>query len=217
VIPREPPEVPAPEDLEPAAEIWPAGKPIHRLFVRSRGPLGFNPTASSARFRPLLSKSGAVVPTAYGGEDHETALAEALLRGVDALSKGNRPQLFLKEVKGLDLVELVPVSDLRLVRLRGQGLTRLGLLREDVIDCGADRYPYTAEWAQALYRCDPGFAGIVWTSRQNDAGRALVLWGDRLDLEDGIRVTDDPLALDCEPGIDLVRQACTYAEVDFEG
>jgi RES domain len=216
VTPRKPPKVPAPEDLEPLPEIWRAGESMIRVFERSRGPLGFNPTPSSARFRPVLA-DGSVVPTAYGGEDRETALAESLLRGVDALSEGQRPQLFVKEVKGLDMAELVPVSDLRLVRLRGQGLTRHGLLREDVIDCGADRYPYTAEWAQALYECDAGFSGIAWTSRQNDAGRAAVLWGDRLDLDQGIRVAGEPLALDSEPGLDLVRQACVYADIDFEG
>jgi hypothetical protein len=217
LTPRKPPEVPVPEDLDPAGEIWPAGKPIFRLFARSRGPLAFNPTPSSARFRPVFTETRTIVPTAYGGEDQETALAEALLRGVDTLAAGKRPRLYIKEVKGVDLVELVPVADLRLVRLRGQGLTRLGLLREDVIDCGADRYGYTAEWAQALYECEPGFSGMVWTSRQNDAGRAVVLWGGRLDPDEDIGVAQDPLALDSEPGIDLVRQACSYAKVDFEG
>jgi len=216
-MPREPPEVPAPGDLKPAEEAWPAGKPMVRLFERSRGPLGFNPTSSLARFRPVLTEKGAVVPTAYGGEDRETAIAESLLRGVDALQRGKRPQLFRKDVKGLGMVELVPTSDLRLIRLRGQGLTRLGLLREDVVDCGADRYAYTAEWAQALYRCDAKLSGIVWTSRQNDAGRALVLWGDRLDLDEDIRTAGAPIALDDEPGLEIVRQACTYAGVDFEG
>ena len=157
------------------------------------------------------------MPSAYGGEDEETALAEALLRGADALSKGKRPRLYVKEVRGLDLVELVPSVDLRLIRLRGQGLTRLGLLREDVIDCGADRYPYTAKWAQALYDGDPKFSGIVWTSRQNDAGRALVLWNGRVEPVRSLRIAGVPLHLDAEPGTDLVRQACIDADVDFEG
>lgn len=211
------PEVPKPADLDPAEELWPSGKSVFRLFDRSRDPLEFNPTGSSARFRPIVSAKGAIVPTAYGGDDEETALAEALLRGVDVLNKGTRRRLFIKDVKGVSLVRLEPKADVRLARLRGQGLTRLGLTRADVIDCESSRYPYTAEWGQAIHDCAGDFAGIVWTSRQNDSGRALMLWGDRIDPPVDLRVVSAPIALDCDPGIDLVRQACAYAGFDFEG
>lgn len=198
-------------------EVWRAGEPAVRVYRRDRGPRGFNRTRSLARFRPIHAVGGAVVPTAYGAADRETALAEALLRGVDALVESRWRRLYVKEVAGLEMVTLSPTVDLELARLRGQGLTRLGLLRADVIDCEADRYPYTAEWAQALYECSRKLAGIAWTSRQNDSARALVLWGGRIDPRADLRVIDSPVALDREPGIDLVRQACSYASFDFEG
>ena len=42
-----------------------------------------------------------MVPTAYAAEDVETALAEALLRGVSSLQRGYRRRLFVGEVRDL--------------------------------------------------------------------------------------------------------------------
>jgi hypothetical protein len=210
------PAVPKPDALDPAIETWPAGRPIYRIYSRRFGVLGFNSTRASSRFRPVFTGTGRVVPTAYGGEDRETAFAEVLLRGVKAAEKGRR-RLYLKEVDGLDLAMLVPQADLPLARLRGQGLTRLGLTRKHVIDCEEAEYPYTAEWAQALYDCRRAPVGIVWTSRQNDSGRACVLWEGRVRPRRALKLDGAPIALDSEPGIDLVRQACAYAVIDFEG
>jgi hypothetical protein len=214
---REPPEPPLAEVLSPAIDKWKAGKPLTRIYHRRRGPLVFNPTKAAGRFRPIYDNAGKIVPTAYAGEDQETALAEGLLRGVEAIEAGHRRRLFLKQVQNLSMVTLLPKVDLTLARLHGQGLQRLELLREDVVDCNASRYPYTAEWAQAIYSCSVPLAGIVWTSRQNDSGKALVLWEGSLDPKESFEKSGPSLRLDDGPGLDLVRQACAYAHIDFEG
>jgi hypothetical protein len=214
---RKPPAPPAAETLSPAIELWEAGKPLTRIYHRRRGPLGFNPTKATGRFRPVRDSAGKVVPTAYAAEDQETALAEGLLRGVEAIEAGRRRRLFVREVQNLSLVTLVPKADLKLARLHGQGLQRLELLREDIIDCNASRYPYTAEWAQALYHCPEPLAGIIWTSRQNDSGKALLLWEGPIKPKKVLEKAGASLPLDDDPGLDLVRQACAYASIDFEG
>lgn len=213
---RKRPDPPAPADLDPVVEVWPVGKPLVRLYDRTWGPLGFNPTDSSSRFRPIYDK-GKVVPTAYAAEDRETALAEVLLRGVDALAEGRNLRLYLKEVIDVEMVTLSPVRDLHLARLHGQGLARLKAMRSDLIDAVPPDYPYTAAWAQALYDCPTELAGIAWTSRQNDSGRALVLWQGPLDPSSDFEQDGDPISLDVEPGIELVRQACAVAGFEFEG
>ena len=172
---RQRPDPPAASGLSPTVEIWQAGVPLVRLFQRRFGPRGFNPTEAPGRFRPVRT-GGEVVPTAYAAGDEETALAEVLLRGVDALSEGLKPRLYRHEVEGVEMVRLVPQRELRLARLHGQGLTRLGILRKELIDVGPSDYPYTASWAQALYECALALDGLVWTSHQNDSGRALMLW-----------------------------------------
>jgi hypothetical protein len=210
-----PPPPPAAE-LKPAVEAWEVGKPLIRLYEGRRGPLGFNPADSPGRFRPIHD-SGAVVPTAYAADDEETALAEVLLRGADALGDGRVPRLYRQEVKGIELVRLVPTRELRLARLNGPGLTRLKLLRTQLIDLYPPNYPYTAAWAQALYDCPTVLDGISWTSRQNDSGRAVVLWQGPIDPEQDLEQDDDPIALDSGPGLELVRQAAVAAGFVFSG
>lgn len=211
------PPVPPPEELDPAIDTWKAGRPIVRVYRRHWGVNGFNPTATSGRFRPIRDARGKIIPTAYGGADKETALAEGLLRGVDALRNGHRRHLYRHEVEGLEMATLIPRVNLPLARLHGAGLERLRLLREHVIDCDESAYPYTSEWAQAFYDCATRLVGISWTSRQNDSSQALVLWDGPLKPRRHLEPSGSAIRLDEEPGLDLVRQACAYALIDFEG
>jgi hypothetical protein len=215
----ESPDVPSPGRLDPLLEEIPAGTDLVRVYDRRWGPLDFNPTSSSARFRPIHDRQGAVVPSAYVASDVETALAEAVLRGVTALRTHpgpNRPRLYALQVDPLDLCVVRLTRTVRIVRLHGAGLTRLGLLREHVINTDEADYPYTARWAQTIWGSRPRPHGIAWTSRQNDSGRAYVLWAGRI-KPGGIAAPRHAIRLDREPGRDLVRQACAAARVDFEG
>jgi hypothetical protein len=211
------PAVPGSGQLDPLTEEIPAGTDLVRVYDRRRGPLDFNPTPSSARFRPIHDRHGIVVPSAYMASDVETALAEAVLRGVTALRIGvARPRLYGLQVDPLDLCVIRLTRAVRVARLHGAGLTRLGLLRRHVIDCDEADYPYTASWAQAIWGSRSRPHGIAWTSRQNDSGRAYVLWSGRV-RPGAISAPRRPIRLDREPGRDLVRQACAAARVDFEG
>lgn len=212
------PAVPRPADLSPSIEELHAGSTLVRVYNRSYGALDFNGGDAIARFRPIRNASGAIVPTAYGAHDLETAIAEAVLRGVSALNRGSpRRRLFRLEVDGLDLARLRTTKPLRLVRLHGLGLTRLNLLREHVIDTPESEYDYTATWARALYGHRSKPHGLIWTSRQNDTSRAFVLWRGTRVRSEWLQLEGDPVALDREPGLDLVRQVCADAGVDFEG
>lgn len=188
-----------------------------RVFTASRGPTGFNPTASAGRFRPIFSgppENRVPIPTIYAAVDTETAIAEGLLRGVD--DGGARRQLFRAEVDGLALSGVLAVREPRLVRLLGAGLTRLRLLRAELIDSEREAYPWTARWAQALHDQVAAADGLVWTSRQNDSARAMILWGDRVDAGQ-LAGTGPVVALDRDPGLDLIRQAALDADITFEG
>jgi hypothetical protein len=234
-VTRSRPAVPRPGSLSPAIEVIKAGYTLIRVYQRRFGPVDFNRGDAVARFRPIRNTSGAVVPTAYGAHDQETAIAEAVLRGVSALNRGSpRRRLFRLEVDGLDMARLRTTRPLRLVRLHGLGLTRLNLLREHVIDSPESEYDYTvlrehvidspeseydytAAWAQALYGHRSRPHGLAWTSRQNDTSRAFVLWGGTRARPGWLQLEGDPVALDREPGLDLIRQVCADAGVDFEG
>jgi hypothetical protein len=211
------PDVPRASEVDPLVETLAAGTELVRVYHASRGALSFNSSGAPGRFRPVIAHARTVVPTAYVAAGEETSLAEGVLRGVTALERGDLPRrLYRSQIAGLALCRLRLAADIRVARLHGPGLVRLGLLRRHVIDCEEADYPYTAAWAQALWGCRRRPAGIGWTSRQNDSSRAYVLWGPRL-RDSGLEVVGAEIALDREPGIDLVRLACVAANVDFEG
>jgi RES domain len=212
------PEIPSVDQLatDLQVESWGAGEQLVRVYHRDHGPQSFNPTPGSARFRPVRTPGGDVVPTAYGAADVETALAETLLRGVDALASKSRRRLFVKEVAGIEMAIVVPKDEIALARFRGQGLTRLKLRRSDVIDYEAIRYPYTAEWGQAVFDCPVDVGGIVWTSKQSDAERAVMLWEGPVNPKDLV-LDGPPIPLDSGQGLEMVRSACELSGFDFEG
>ncbi len=214
---QERPAVPRPTDVDPLIETIAAGTALIGVHSHSRGPLGFNSTSTPGRFRPIVDSRSATVPTAYAASDIETALAEVVLRGVSSLRRGAaRRRLFRLELADLALTALRVRRPLRVVRLHGAGLTRLGLLREQLIDTLESDYAYTAAWAQTLYGSRPRPHGLCWASRQNDSGRALVLWETRLP-GDAFDVAGPAIALDRAPGLELVRLVCADAGIDFEG
>lgn len=209
--------VPPATDLDPLIETITAGTPLVRIHPSLRGPLEFNPTAASSRFRPVVDDGGAIVPTAYVAMDLETALTEVLLRGVSQLQEGTaRRRLYRLELDGLEISRLRVRRALRVVRLHGVGLTRLGVLREDLIDTPASEYAYTAQWATSLYGTAGRPHGLCWTSRQNDSARALMLWRTRL-TGDELELEAPRIPLDRASGLDLVRKLCADAGVDLEG
>lgn len=211
------PSVPRPNALYPLIEELPVGTELTKVGDRRWGATGFNPTNGSARFRPVRDTSGQVVATAYLASDAETALSEALLRGVSALDEGSAPRrLFRKETIGLDMTTLLLERKVRVARLHGRGLTRLGLLRRHVVECGDSAYPYTAAWAQALWASRRRPHGISWTSRQSDSGRAYMLWEGRVPCN-ALTVASSGVPLDEGPGLEQVREACAAAGIDFDG
>ena len=211
------PTPPSPAATDPLIETLAVGTELIRVYHHEHGPLAFNATASPGRFRPVRRRSDEVLPTAYVAADEETALAEGVLRGVSALTDGALPRrLYRVEIEGLAMACLRVEHPIRVARLHGTGLLRLGLLREHVVDCEEADYPYTAAWARALWGCQRRPAGIAWTSRQNDSSRAYILWEPRVKAE-WLTLEGPEIELDREPGLDRVRRACAAALVEFEG
>lgn len=70
--------------------------------------------------------------------------------------------------------------DLRLINLSAIPLRKLGISRSGLIDTDASEYPLTRQWALAFHEQNPEAEGLIWTSRQADPERAIVLFGDRL-------------------------------------
>ena len=152
---------------------------LWRVYPRRYGVGGFNATRrGDARFSPLEA-AGANVPTLYAGSTLDVALMETVWH--DAPTPSHGFHLVLRQASEPRRVgTFKPSAALRLVDLSAVGLRRLGLARADVIDSDPVDYPITRQLAAWLYRNVLDAQGISWVSRQNDEGRAVLLFEPRL-------------------------------------
>jgi hypothetical protein len=81
-------------------------------------------------------------------------------------------------VAGKVYSQLPLCRDLDLIDLSAIPLRKLGISRKDLIECDGSQYPETRAWALALHNQYPNGEGLVWTSRQADPARAIVLFED---------------------------------------
>ncbi len=170
--------------LQPLFDVWPAGRVIHVIHDTAYPPEGFNPGVDAAgrlrrptRFAPVRDAHDQVVPYLYGGATLDCAVFETVFHDVpiDAPYKFVDLDDFAQRGHGL----LTPTRDLKLVDLTSEGLHRLRVPKEELINSPSRCYLATALWAQALHQQFGDVDGLVWMSRQHDRDLAFLLFGDR--------------------------------------
>lgn len=153
---------------------------LWRVHPASYRATEFNPSKSgNARFSPIRRPDGAVIPVLYGASTLAGAIMETVFHDVPT-----PPGEYILDVEDLREQDLVvslvrPKRRLQAVDLSTKGLKRLGLHRTDLIDTPVNAYPLTRNWGEWLHGATTA-AGLLWTSRQDDAARAVALFGDRL-------------------------------------
>jgi hypothetical protein len=144
------------------------------------------------RFAPIVTETGAPVHTYYAASTAQAAVMESVLHDVPLAPAG------LFEVASLahyHLVRLRLPPVLRHVSLHTPFLPRLGLSRAQLIDSPAALYGHTRRWAQAAYLQRPQAQAIGYGSRRDDAGRCLMLFGQRLPDPPFELLSQEPLAV----------------------
>ena len=156
---------------------------FHRVHPKAYGSTEFNASGGgNARFSPIHTPAGEIIPTIYGGSSFTCALMETAFHDVP-YSKG--PKRFSKaRLDPLVHSTVITRRPLRLVDLSSIALRRLGITRKELIDTEADQYPHTRVWAEAIYAQDASADGLRWTSRQDDTSWAILLFGDRISRTD---------------------------------
>jgi hypothetical protein len=159
---------------------WGKDRILHRVHASKFEPDQFNPSSTGdARFSPLVANDGGVVATLYAGTTLDCALMETVFHdvpyapGLKTLSKSSH-------VIGRVRSTIRSPRDLRLIDLSGIPLRKLGVSRSSLIDTDASEYRITRQGAFAFHDQNPEVEGLIWTSRQADPERAIVLFGDRL-------------------------------------
>jgi hypothetical protein len=197
--------VPPPPDFRrvtPLFHAWPAGEPIVRVFNHDHLPNAFNPGKGGGvrgRFHFFEDSAGAVVPALYGSDQEDGAIAETVFHDVPV--RGDHRVVLESRLAPLSIVTLFPARDLRLVELLGFGLQRLEVRAEELTSTEASEYVSTLRWAAAIHAAFGDVDGLVWMSRQFNAARALVLFGDRVkSVELEIELVAPPIPLAFGPG-----------------
>jgi hypothetical protein len=159
--------------------ILTAGTPLHRTHSRSLRPAQFNPGfGAPTRFAPFEAVPGVTVPTLYGGTTREAAVYESIFHDIE--SSAPFKTVSLHKVTERSVSCIAPLRDLRLASLFAPDLKRWSLARTDLIETPKSTYSQTVAWAQAIHRADRMIEGLMWTSRQCDPERCVVLFGDRV-------------------------------------
>ena len=154
---------------------------LWRVHPRTYRAAEFNSRGSGdARFSPIHRPDGDLIPMLYGASTRAGALMETVFHDVPT-----PPRDYILDIETLRDQHLVvsrvrPKRSTKVVDLSTKGLKRLGLHRTDVIDTSTSIHPLTRQWAEWLHARATEPAGLLWTSRQDDQARAVVLFGDRL-------------------------------------
>ena len=167
-------------DVPPLIKLW--TRPIIRIHDSRFDANEFNPgRGEGGRFDPLHDDGGAIVPTLYGASSLGGAIAETVFRKVPVRGRRRLADLALKALQASTIQSRRP---LRLIDLRGFGLPRLGVSRQELIESTAEQYPATRAWAVALYRAVEDADGLIWVARQHDVSQSILLFGTRVQQGD---------------------------------
>lgn len=172
---------PADYDGTPHRYALRRGTPLWRVHPHAYGAWEFNarlsdPLWDGARFDAAEADK---YPYLYAGLSAVTALAETLLRDVASDERGYRvvPN---DKARRRSISQLTLTQDLDLVSLiDGQDLGAIG--QDDwLVSCSGPDYPQTRDWAHWLRRQATRAHGLIWDSKRDRGGLAVVLFGDRL-------------------------------------
>jgi len=160
-------------------------------------------------------------PYLYAGLSVVTALAETLLRDVPSDDRAYRIVPNDKAL-GRSVSQMTLSQDLELVSLiDGKDL---GVIGQDdwLVSCSAHDYPFTRDWVHWLRRQAASAHGVIWDSKRDRGGLAIVLFGDRLardfggDYEQTLPREVTVLAADLgdETGVEWVNELlCPYRAI----
>jgi RES domain len=187
--------VPAPSDNEAFTETTLEPQEWFHIYNTKNHPTKadeFNQGWGCTRFAPIYQDDKAPVHTYYAASTIRCTILESVLHDVML----NPPGLFeLDSLKHYHLVKFRIGAPLQVVSFHSPFLPKLNMDRSTLIDCTAKCYPETQMWAQAAYNQRPGAQGIEYTSRRDDEGKCIMLFGQRMSHPRLQILLDEPVSL----------------------
>lgn len=204
---------PDPTTLEPLIAEVAEGTVLIRVHHAGRSAGQFNPGRGlPGRFHPFVVRGtvGSHVPTLYAASTVAGTLSETVFHDLPYRGAGKR--VLISRLHDVVLSALVLRRPIRVARLAGVGLRRVGVRRRDLIEGGPGTYATTALWAAALHGSPSRPEGLEWVSRQDDTARAFVLFGDRVEPTH-LEVVASPIPLATGPGLAIVEELAAAAGI----
>jgi hypothetical protein len=182
--------IPAPSVVRIGKEAYvelAEGIELHRIHPSVYKAEQFNPAdAGDARFSPIRSADGVIIPTIYAAENFLCATCEIILRCPDT------PPIDPKT--GLSTFQIVYPVDFRayshsvvrttaalnLVDLTNAGQRKVGVNHNALLAGPRSTYPSTRAWAECIHAACPKAHGIYYSSVQFGPKFAILLFGDRV-------------------------------------
>ena len=163
----QPPLPPAdPSVLRPLVTVLPAGTALARIHQPRHDPLFFGPPPGSPPLARFDAPDGAF-RTLYAGLSPEAAFAESIVR---RLAGGGLVAWAGPAARAL--ARLAVTAELRLVRLEGPGLARIGATAA----VASGPYRIARAWAAALHAHPDRPAGLLYRARHDDAAFCVALF-----------------------------------------
>jgi hypothetical protein len=161
-------------DLSAGTFLWRVGAPSGPLFSRRRPGVDREGIVRGGRFDPTAETSFTYL---YVALDDLTALGETLLR--DVAHGSDRRYVPSRKLTGRHLTLLEITRELRLASLLEA--RDLAAVRQDtwLVHAEQHAYPSTRRWGHWIRGDDATVQGLVWPSKRNPSGRAILLFGDR--------------------------------------
>ena len=195
----------------------PAGVRLHRLHHGDFEATSFNPTPfGNARFSPIRTPGGAIIPTIYAGQSFACATSEIILRCPDAPPGDKRRIVHPSDFAEYEHSEIETADSFKLLDVTIAGQRRIGLDHNVLLAGPSSTYPATREWAEAIHASFPAAQGLYYLSYQYAPDYAVVLFGDRIDRKALAKISTRAVTQpDCHR--DIARLADTlsidYADV----
>ncbi|MER8383875.1 RES family NAD+ phosphorylase [Mesorhizobium sp. M1399] len=140
-----------------------AGQEVHRFYTAKFGPIFFD-KSTAGRFNALDASYGVL----YAAKETSGAFAETFLR------TPGRTLIDTDILQRKAYVRLIIERDLKLIRLAGPGLARVGATAE--VAHGGLPYDVPQAWSIALARHPIGADGIAYHARHDDAELCYALF-----------------------------------------
>jgi hypothetical protein len=145
------------------------------------------------RFAPIYCPDGSPVHTCYAASTFDCAVMESVLHE-NPLSP---PGVFYVDcLKHYRLARIELDYPLECVSFHTPYLPALDLTRAQLIDSLPAYYAQTRAWAQAAFNQRPAAHALAYGSRRHDAGRCVMLFGQRLPNPRFRVLGDEAMALD---------------------